>query len=653
MTPIVRRMVMFKHGVAYLERGGPCDGAFELSFKKDAMNDVLKSLAVWVAKGEATVGAVAFEKPEDPEEALVRRRLAFDSNATLQSLFASLRGRRVAIDAHGTKYEGEVIGLERDKLADGADRTQIVLRSTNETLLVVDLIAVREVELREAPSRADLAFFVDRSRAATAGESRIVTVDVRGAAEDLRVSYVIPAPTWRVSYRIARAAGENEKATVMGWAIVHNPADEDLADIELTLTTGQPVSFVIDLYNPKNVHRAVVEEQSRAGSAPTQFERARHMRAAPGAPAPRPSMGAAAPRSMAFAAPAQAAYSQDDDADTGAFQDSFTAMGGGASTFEDRGELFEYKVGSRISLKRGGSAMVPLFASEIDGKKERIWRDGSGPSPDLVITFKNETGAVLEEGAAVVYDGSVYAGEAMVPYSARGSSVTLAFAKDLAVRVKHEVVSRWALNRVTLGARQFVEELRQEHHHSYSAESDHADPISLIIEMPKVAGRRIDPASPQPFEETASYFRFKLEIPPRSHAKVVVVEQWFERRTIGYESLETKRLEKWLEDKFLDNATFERLVGVLSAFDEARIFDARRAEMAQVMQAAWNKQAKISEQLKVLKDGGAEGQLRLRYVKELENEQNNVNAAEAEDRRLIQGAEASRARAQELLGSLA
>ena len=46
VEPRVRRMVMFKHGVAYLERGGPAEGPFELSFKRDEMNDVLKSLAV-------------------------------------------------------------------------------------------------------------------------------------------------------------------------------------------------------------------------------------------------------------------------------------------------------------------------------------------------------------------------------------------------------------------------------------------------------------------------------------------------------------------------------------------------------------------------------------------------------------------------------
>lgn len=105
-APVVRRMVMFKHGVAYLERGGACDGAFELSFKKDEMNDVLKSLAVWVARGEAKVSAVAFEKPEDPEEALVRRRLALTPGASLESLVAALRGRRVGVTAGGTRHEG-------------------------------------------------------------------------------------------------------------------------------------------------------------------------------------------------------------------------------------------------------------------------------------------------------------------------------------------------------------------------------------------------------------------------------------------------------------------------------------------------------------------------------------------------------------------
>ena len=54
--PDVTRLVLFKHGIAYLERSGPADGSFELSFRKGDMNDVLKSLPVGVVSGDATAG---------------------------------------------------------------------------------------------------------------------------------------------------------------------------------------------------------------------------------------------------------------------------------------------------------------------------------------------------------------------------------------------------------------------------------------------------------------------------------------------------------------------------------------------------------------------------------------------------------------------
>jgi hypothetical protein len=643
-TPGVRRMVMFKHGVAYLERSGPCDGPFELSFKKDEMNDVLKSLAVWVARGEAKVYAVAFEKPEDPEEALVRRRLALEPGATLESLVTTLRGRRVAVHVSGTRHEGEVIGLQREGAEHHAERRLLVLRTADDAVSVVDLASLSGVDLLEAPSRADLAFFVDRSRAASAGENRFVHVDVRGVAEDLRVSYVIPAPTWRVSYRFARS---DQGTTIMAWAIVHNPADEDLEEVELTLTTGQPVSFVIDLYTPKNVHRAVVEEQTRAAAAPTRFERA-----------PKPMARGGPPmRAMAMAAPLGAmadAMEAELDDDTGEFARAAAgaSFGGGgmeeASSFEDRGELFEYRVASRVSLKRGGSAMVPLFSARLGGARERLWRDGSGPNPDLVLSFENDTGAVLEEGAAVIYDGEVYAGEAMVPYSARNVEVKLAFAKDLGVRCKREATSKTVLDKVLLGAKAWAEEVRHELHHAVTVESDHGEDVTVFVELPKVHGHELAPEGAQPFEDTFSYHRFEVKVPPRGRAVISVIERWYERRRVGYETLDERRLTSWLAERFLDDATHAKLAEVLAAYAEARRHQAARSDVERRKQAAWAKQAKLAEQLTVLRDGGAEGDLRLRYVRELEAEQDRVNACEAEDARLAEAASAALVRAGEL-----
>ncbi len=624
-------MVLFKHGVAYLERSGAADGPFELSFRRDEMNDVLKSLAVWIARGEATVGAVAFDKPEDPEDALARRRLRLDPGGALGGLLSALRGRRVCIDTDLGTTEGEVVGVESDPGPEGPTRARLLVRTAEDTLAIVSLDHARALRLSESTSRADLEFLVDRSRAATAGDNRWVRVAIDGVAEDLRVSYVIPAPVWRVSYRLACVADE---VLLMAWGIVHNPADEDLDAIDLTLTTGQPVSFVIDLYNPRNVARAVVEEQSRAASAPTQFEREPAVSRGAAAPPPAPRMVAPmSPGAMPVPAlPPPLPMAQ--------------AMAAGpAPSVEhaDRGEFFEYRVATRVSIKRGGSAMVPLLASRIPAKKERIWRVGQPPSPDLVLDFDNRSGAVLEEGPAVIYADDVYAGEAMVPYSARGTRVRLAFAKDLAVRCRASTSQQVVLSGITLAPDTVIEASRVEQRWTLRADSDHREPIEVVFEVPRVNGRTWDPAGPQPMESTANFHRFRVTVPPHGSSTIEPVERWPSMRHVHSSQLHAQELDQWLGRRFLDASTHAALAEVLSLQQSAAHADVERQRVEAARAQAFEKQTRITQQLSVLKEGGAEGELRARYVRELAAAQDFVNQSEQRAAALLAKTESDRA----------
>lgn len=622
--PRVHRMVMFKHGVAYLERSGPADGPFELSFDKDEMNDVLKSLAAWVEKGDARVTSIAFEKPEDPEKVLARRKLVLEQTHALLGLFAAFRGRRVRVERDGDAVEGEVIGFEDVPAAESSWDRRVLLRVANDRIGLYPLRDVRGVTLLEAPSRADLELLVDRTRAATAGDNRIVQIGLEGKAEDLRVAYVVPAPVWRVTYRVARGKNERGEATtnLIAWGIVHNPADEDLEEVELTLTTGQPVSFVIDLYHPKNVRRVQVEESSRAlSAAPTAYGMAMPAMA----PAPAPMMGSfGAPGG----APAQAGPPPPPQrARGGVAADMVAAFGGGEppAAGVERGELFEYRVASRVSIKRGGSAMVPLLATPLDAKKERIWRQGGPPAPDLVLTFDNTTGAVLEEGAAVVYDDDVYAGEAMVPYRVRGAGVKLAFAKDLAVRCKRESSQVRTVSRISLGKHGLLEEVRWEERIELEAESDHAEEIQVIFEIPKVHGRVFEKDTLQPFEATSAHHRFETKVAPRSRATLSLREVWLEHRRIEYETVQQGNLDGWLRDHLLDPSSCAALAPIVALWARAAEIDQRIAVVERARAAAYEGQKQLTAQLGVLKEGGPEGELRLRYARELAGSQDQVN----------------------------
>jgi hypothetical protein len=233
--------------------------------------------------------------------------------------------------------------------------------------------------------------------------------------------------------------------------------------------------------------------------------------------------------------------------------------------------------------------------------------------------------------------------------------VKLAFAKDLGVRCKRVSTQKSLVTGVRLTDGFLAEEQRREEHHELTAESDHGEPVEVVFELPKHTGRTLSPAPDhaKPFEETSSYHRFRATVPPHGKASLLVVQQWHDSQRFEYARLSQVQIGWWLKNRFLEQRTFEALAEVIAAQTEAQELDARRTRLEREQQEAYTKQTKISEQLKVLKEGGPEGELRLRYVKELQGEQDKVNACEREIRTLRDGAEKARRRADERLQGLA
>ena len=106
---------------------------------------------------------------------------------------------------------------------------------------------------------------------------------------DLSLSYVAPAPSWRVSYRlVVEGEGEREKegggernALLLGWGIFDNRLEEDLKEISLALVAGMPISFVYDLLTPVTPERPEIRDESRVAAGPVSFGAAMPPPAAP------------------------------------------------------------------------------------------------------------------------------------------------------------------------------------------------------------------------------------------------------------------------------------------------------------------------------------------------------------------------------------
>ncbi|MEZ4338442.1 MAG: hypothetical protein R3B82_17620 [Sandaracinaceae bacterium] len=299
------------------------------------------------------------------------------------------------------------------------------------------------------------------------------------------------------------------------------------------------------------------------------------------------------------------------------------AFAGTADT-GDRSEYFEYRVGMPISIARGGSAMVPLTAAKNASRRERLWTSANGPHPDVVLAFENHTGVVLEEGPAVVYDDGGYAGEAMVPYSARGAEVRLAFARDLALRCRDERRYERSLHALRFGRDDCVESTEHRQHHRLIAESDHAETVTVIFEISRDPSREIAPESAQPFETSAHTWRFRVEVPAGGTATVEVEERWKTLSRVMLHGVPSHQVHQWLAASFVGDALRGALREVLAAWSRR---DERIAERAQVqarLTAVYAAQESLQKQLAVLKTGGEEGALRARYAKEMAANQDEV-----------------------------
>src|SRR5436190_1332208 len=130
-------------------------------------------------------------------------------------------------------------------------------------------LASFQVNLSSNPSLADL---LNQLRGARVQDKKTVTINFQGQGERMvRVGYVVETPIWKTSYRLLFGQA-NTKPALQGWAIVENQTDNDWTDVELSLVSGRPISFIQELYQPLYIPRPIVYPELFASLRPQTYE---------------------------------------------------------------------------------------------------------------------------------------------------------------------------------------------------------------------------------------------------------------------------------------------------------------------------------------------------------------------------------------------
>lgn len=603
----LKALTLYKHGVGFFQRAGEVDGSVALLFKREAMNDILKSLTVSTDSAGRLVG-MEFDTPTDEDDISAGRQIDLSDGRALRDLLHQLKGHSVELHLTGKKTAtGVVVGLdERGQAKLG--QTLIALYQPNEG--DVKRYSLKQLEgfsINDPTVRGDLAHFLNKH----AQDDSYSTIRLRFSPEttETAVAYVAPAPTWRISYRLVGSMKENEPAGTalfQGWAIFDNTLDEALEDVYLSLVAGMPISFTYGLYHPSTPQRPHFADSKRTIDSEITFDSAAPL--AKPAAAATPFQMARQRAMMAEAPPADLQESIEPD-----------------TRADSLGELFAYRINQPVSVGRGRSAMVPIFQTELAIDKKLIYNATKYQAhPIAVFEAQNATNGPLERGPVTVIENDSYLGDAVINFTAAGDKLLIPYAVELGVLITQERQPSQKKEKISLRDAFLIVEEWHFWTTTYEIHNKLSEIAHLIIEHPRETHYNLE-TTPSLIEETNEYSRLAVEVSAQTRKKFQVVARRLVTRKQALNKLSWRDAQTAFQGNLLDERSRIRLRALLDILEP---LEKREGELTQnlTQQAQIREtQSQIQGHLASLGSEGKEGELRLRYVRSLEEKEDQLD----------------------------
>lgn len=572
----IRRITLYRSGVASLDRRGLIDGdaTVQLRFKTEQINDILKSMVVLdLSKGKGRIDAVGYASKEPLARRLASFGVDISDTPAAGELLARLRGSPVKIVTSQGEFSGTVLNVETRPtiVNDGKGG------STKHDLPWINLLTptgVKSVNLTDATGFdiLDKALAAELAQALAAvaehRADRTKTVDIALSGEGTReiaVAYVQETPVWKTSYRLVLPdAGKDEKSaakkddrfTMQGWAIVENTSDEDWKDVTLSLVSGRPVSFQMDLYEPLYLERptlAVPTEQGvlarsyeggqspfrESGDAARRLADADDREEAGGRPGAMYSMAPGAP--AATGAPMERGRAYKAEALSGSAMAEYAAESQARGV--ESGEVFQFEVDHPVTVDRLRSAMIPIINTGVDGRRVSIFnpRDGS-KNPMRGVQITNSADMPLMPGPIAVYDAGTYAGDAQIGHVAKGDKRLLAYSLDLDVTADQKSSGANTVQKIKIVRGLLEMTTLQQSTTTYTfSNKDPERARAIFVEHPRNDAWEFT-GTAKPVETTSDSARFEVEAAPNASKELVVAQQRVESQSFEVTSYDMNTL---------------------------------------------------------------------------------------------------------------
>lgn len=621
-----------------------------MDFTSAQLNDVLKSLTVLDLSGGRVTG-VDYNSEAPLARRLATLRLALGEKPSMQDFLGALRGARLEVHPpKGAAIAGKLLSVEQKSIVkdNGTNEwTEISLVSDSGEVRTSEVTPATSFRIAERDLQTEVGRYLNLVASSRDQDLRRMTISTTGTGErNLYVSYISEVPIWKTTYRIVLPSKADKKPLLQGWAIVDNTIGEDWNDVELSLVAGAPHSFIQQLSQPYYGRRPVLAlpesvqltPQTHAATLEPETSQADARLASPVIMPREVSAGLAAGASGGFGS------SSGGGTGAGTFRalapPPAPAMPGEAEVEQaqeesepaaegnELGDLFEYKLKERVTIRKNQSALVPILQTDVAAEKVSLWSESLGAARPLrALWLTNASALTLDGGSFNVLDTNTFAGEGILEAIKPGERRLLSYATDLGLLVDAKDEStRERVTRVliTHGNMATISEEREKK--TYIVRNEDTTPRSLIIEHPARPEWKLAQDAPQPEEKAAGLYRFRLNVEPKKTERLVINEAKPQFTQYELKTLTDDQIELMLQQKTINPDVEKALRKITSQKNVVAEYDGQVKIQQKQMDQIFADQTRLRENMKSLKGSAEEKALLQRYTKQLDDEETQLDA---------------------------
>ena len=671
----IRRVILYSNGVAYIERRGIVTGNAEINlpFKQSQVDDVLKSMVV-LDLGQGKIGSVSYDSsmPASARTAEIPLDIPSESEesesdaAGIAGVLVQLQGAKVIVNSVRGTFTGEILSVEKRKTTTkGKDAVEIagtpsyslVIASEAGEISSFDLADVRSIKLLDDSMRRDINEFANATASARIRDAKTIRVTSNGTGQrELVVSYTIAAPIWKTTYRVV--LDDQGKPFFQGWAIVDNVSDENWDNVQLSLVSGSPVSFIQNLQRPLyrdrpiipipedlNLKPQIYDPESGSGNGSGNGSGAgsgngygggNGSDAAPPPAVNKPMFEGANNNFIVSSGYAGSAVS-----------DAIVTEKGGvetAATGNEIGDLFEYKIEQPISVEKNRSALIPIIQTKMEGERVSIFREPentpsdpdnedseseavrkANPRPMSGMLLKNITAMTFEGGPMTILDRDAYAGEALMERLKPKEQRLISFALDLGTLARIEEKE----DREPAKLVRVVDGVFQVHYFKTAKKiyklTNQTDRSKVVyIEHPVRKNWVLSENYAKPDYTTARFYRFRIELGPFETKDVVVGENLGLMDKYDLSALSPKDLDVFVAGRYIDETVRAQLSKLIDLRMQINQINAKLAAAEKETEEITKDQGRFRENIEALSKTPEAKQLIARYVAKANDQESRL-----------------------------